>query len=70
MMVLNASFPVRVMNWEMHCSTTSCVGARKKLLSPSLNGKLSTVRESFSPVGEDMRSTELVRAEWHVPERK
>lgn len=68
MMVLNAPFPVCVMNWEMHCSTTSCVAERKKL-SPPLNGKLSTARESFSPVGEDSRPTELVRAEWRVPER-
>lgn len=70
MMALNASFPIHVIYWEMHSSTTSCVAARRKLLSPSLDGKLSTARESFSPVGEDSRSTELVRAEWRVTERK
>ena len=70
MMVLNASFPIRLMNQKMYCSITSCVGTREKLLSPSLNGKLSTVRESLSSVGQDSRSTELLRAEWRVPERK
>ena len=37
MMVLNALFPVHLLNWDMHCLTSPCVGARKKLLSPSLN---------------------------------
>lgn len=62
-MELNVSFPVQFMNWEIHCWTTSCMGMWKKSLTPSLNSKLSTVSESFSMVGEDSRSMEVVLGE-------